>query len=254
MQKQNPFSLEGETALITGGGSGIGLGIASCFVQSGARVILTGRNEGKLAAAAAGLGESATWEVHDVSRPEENTNLVNRIRERCGPPSILVNNAGNHLKKTAVDTTEEEFNEVIQTHVVGAFSLASAFLPDMIAAQHGSILFIASMASLFGIPMLTAYSAAKSAHLGLVYTLAVENSQFGVRINAIAPGWIETAMVKKAMSGDPERARKVLSRTPMNRFGSAEEIGWTATFLCSPAASYITGAILPVDGGTSIGF
>ena len=124
----------------------------------------------------------------------------------------------------------------------------------MIKRRRGNILFTASMASLFGIPSVVAYSAAKSAYLGIVRSLAAEISVHGIRINAIAPGWIESKMMRRALKGDPERAQKIISRTPMKRFGSPDDIGWTATFLCSPAAQFITGTVLPVDGGASIGF
>ena len=110
------------------------------------------------------------------------------------------------------------------------------------------------MASLIGIPLVSAYSAAKSAHLGLVRTLAAEVSSKGVRVNAVAPGWIESDMMRTAMNGDAERRAKVLGRTPMARFGASEDIGWAATYLSSPAARFVTGVVLPVDGGASIGF
>jgi len=153
-----------------------------------------------------------------------------------------------------METTPAEFNTVLQTHVVASFSLARAILPDMVQRRHGNILFTASMASLFGIPLVMAYSAAKSAHLGMVRSLATEVSQHGVRVNAVAPGWIESDMMIHALNGDPERTQKILGRTPMNCFGTAEDIGLAATFLCSPAARFITGVVLPVDGGASIGF
>jgi NAD(P)-dependent dehydrogenase (short-subunit alcohol dehydrogenase family) len=143
---------------------------------------------------------------------------------------------------------------VLQTHVVAAFSLTRAVLPGMIERKHGNILFTASMASLFGIPLVLAYSAAKSAYLGVVRSLATEVSHHGVRVNAVAPGWIDSDMMRKALSGDPARSAKILGRTPMNRFGTAEDIGWAATYLCSPAAKFVTGVTLPVDGGVSIGF
>lgn len=250
----NPFSLAGETALITGGGSGLGLGIATSFVQAGARVVLVGRRTDVLKAAVKQLGDAASFESHDVTQLDRASALVQRVADRVGPISLLVNNAGIHLKKSAVDTSPAEFNSVLQTHVTAAFSLARAVLPDMIQRRHGSILFIASMASLFGIPLIAAYAAAKSAHLGLVRTLAVEVSQHGVRVNAIAPGWIESDMMRKALATDPERSKKVLNRTPMNCFGTAEDIGLAATYLCSPAARFVTGVVLPVDGGVSIGF
>jgi gluconate 5-dehydrogenase len=110
------------------------------------------------------------------------------------------------------------------------------------------------MASLFGIPLVVAYATAKSAYLGLVRTLATEVSPHGVRVNAIAPGWIESDLMRQALASDPERSQRILSRTPMNRFGTAEDIGLAATYLCSPAARFVTGVVLPVDGGASIGF
>jgi gluconate 5-dehydrogenase len=251
---KNPFSLKGETALITGGGSGLGLGIATCFVQAGARVVLTGRREDVLARAAKKLGRAATFEALDITRFDEIDGFLRRVRRQAGGISILVNNAGIHLKKPAVDITVAEFDAVFQTHVAAAFHLTQGVLPDMMKRRHGNILFTASMASLFGIPLVAAYSAAKSAHLGLVRSLAAEVSGQGVRVNAIAPGWIESDMMLRALAGDPERSRKILGRTPMNCFGTAIDIGLAATYLCSPAARFVTGVVLPVDGGASIGF
>jgi NAD(P)-dependent dehydrogenase (short-subunit alcohol dehydrogenase family) len=248
------FSLEGEVALITGGGTGLGLGMARCFVAAGARVVLVGRREHVLKDAAQQLGDAATYEVHDVTQLDLAGAHVGKINKRVGPVSILVNNAGIHLKKAAMATTPEEFNAVLQTHVVAAFSLSRAVLPGMIERKHGSILFTASMTALFGMPLVVAYSAAKAAYLGMVHALAAEVSKDGVRVNAIAPGWIESEMLREALSGDPERSKKIISRTPMKSFGAVEDIGWAATYLCSPAAKFITGVVLPVDGGASIGF
>jgi gluconate 5-dehydrogenase len=250
----NAFSLAGETALITGGGSGLGFGIAECFARAGARVILIGRRRDVLQKAVNKIGKAAMFEAHDITALGANEDLIHRVTKRAGLISILVNNAGVHLKKTAVDTTPAEFNSVLQTHVVAAFSLTRAVLPQMIKQNHGNVLFTASMASLFGIPLVVAYSAAKSAYLGMVRTLATEVSPHGVRVNAIAPGWIESDMMHKALAGDPERPKKILGRTPLNCFGRAEDIGLAATYLCSPAARFVTGVVLPVDGGVSIGF
>jgi NAD(P)-dependent dehydrogenase (short-subunit alcohol dehydrogenase family) len=191
---------------------------------------------------------------HDITALEENENLIKWVSKSIGPISILANNAGTHLKKPAVETTPAEFSNVLQTHVVAAFSLTRAVLPQMIQRKHGSILFTASMASLFGIPLVVAYSAAKSAYLGMVRSLATEVSPLGVRVNAVAPGWIESDMMLNALNGDPARSKKILGRTPMNRFGTAKDVGLAATYLCSPAARFVTGVFLPVDGGVSIGF
>jgi len=124
----------------------------------------------------------------------------------------------------------------------------------MIERKHGNILFTASMASLFALPLVIAYSAAKSAYLGMVRTLATELGTSGIRVNAIAPGWIDTPMLRKAVFSDQKRIDKILGRTPMNKFGDPEDIGWAAVYLCSPAARFVTGIVLPVDGGASIGF
>jgi gluconate 5-dehydrogenase len=248
------FRLDNEVALITGGGTGLGLAIARCMADAGARVVIVGRRELVLQEAADVLGPMVTYEIHDVTHVGDTPDLVRRVEEHIGPVSILVNNAGIHLKKPAVDTTEQEFLNVMDTHVTGSFSLARAVAPGMMQRGRGSILFTASMASLFGIPQVVAYSAAKSAYLGLVKSLAVEFSPHGVRVNAIAPGFIDTDMVRRAFDSDPQRKARILGRTPMNRLGEPDSIGYAAVYLSSPAASFVTGVVLPVDGGASIGF
>ncbi len=252
--KITPFRLDGELALITGGGSGLGLGMARCMVAAGARVVLVGRDELKLATAAAELGEQAAFIRHDVDELAAVPEMAAVVRERFGTVTILVNNAGNHVKKPAVEMSDEEFNSVISTHVLGAHALTRAFAPEMLKRKRGSILFTASMSSYLGIPLVVGYAAAKSAYLGMVRTLAAEFSPHGVRVNGIAPGWIESEMTRKALGSDPERAAKIMGRTPMARMGEADDIGWAAVYLCSREAQFITGTILPVDGGASIGF
>jgi gluconate 5-dehydrogenase len=143
---------------------------------------------------------------------------------------------------------------MLNTHVLAAHNLTRLVLPAMIEARHGSLLFTASMTSLIGMPKVIAYSAAKSAYLGMVRALSAEVAEHGVRVNAIAPGWIESPMLRRALDGDPARSDRILARTPMNRFGEAEDIGWAAVYLCSPAARFVTGTLLPVDGGASQGF
>lgn len=249
-----PFRLEGEVALITGGGSGLGRAMAQCMTAAGARVVLVGRRREMLKQTAAELGDRAACVVHDITDVRAAPDLLRAARGHFGDISILINNAGIHFKKPALATTEEEFLHVLSTHVLGAHALTRAVLPGMIERRHGSVLFIASMASLFGIPLVVAYSAAKSAYIGMVRTLATEVSAHGVRVNAIAPGWIETAMSRKALEGDPARRQRILERTPMRTFGGTEDVGWAAVYLCSPAARFLTGVVLPVDGGVSIGF
>ncbi|HEX2851959.1 MAG TPA: SDR family oxidoreductase [Opitutaceae bacterium] len=248
------FSLQGETALITGGGSGIGLSMAQAMHASGARVVLVGRREPELAAAAKALGERASFFIHDVTKFHAAGALVERVTREVGPITCLVNNAGIQIKKTAVEMTTEDFETMLRTHIVGAHALVRAVAPGMIERKQGSILFTASMASLFGIPYVIAYTAAKTAMVGMVKGYAVEFSPHGVRVNAIAPGWIDTAMSRKAFEGDPARKTKILGRTPMAKLGIPEDVGWAAVYLTSPAAKFVTGVTLPVDGGVSIGF
>jgi NAD(P)-dependent dehydrogenase (short-subunit alcohol dehydrogenase family) len=251
------FSLAGEHALISGGGTGLGFAMAQCFVRAGACVTLVGRRKSPLEEAVQQLGNAAFFLQYDITLNDHasSSDLLQDAEQHFDKPiSILVNNAGNHLKKAAVDTTPDEFDQILQTHIVGAQRLTRMVLPGMLERRHGSILFIASMSSMLGIPYIVAYSAAKAACLGMVRSLAAEVSARGVRVNAIAPGWIETPMLNQALDGDPERKNKILSRTPMKRFGESEDIGWAATFLCSPAAKFITGVTLPIDGGASIGF
>jgi gluconate 5-dehydrogenase len=248
------FSLDTEVVLITGGGTGIGLAIAVAMASAGARVVLAGRREAELRAAVAEIGPRSSYVVHDVTHLEEAPSLIGRVGADVGPITCLVNNAGIHLKKPAVDTTPEDFERVMRTHVFGAHALTRAVAPSMISRKRGSILFTASMASLFGIPLVIAYSAAKSAYVGMVRGYATEFSPHGVRVNAIAPGWIETDMSAKALAGDPARRDRILGRTPMGKLGKPADIGWAAVYLTSPAAEFVTGVILPVDGGISVGF
>ncbi len=249
------FSLKGERVLITGGGTGLGFGMARCFVHAGAAVVLVGRRETELSRAVRELGGRAVYVVHDITRLEVASALVSQSAGQAdGPITMLVNNAGIHLKKSAVATAPSEFQQVLQTHVVAAHALTRAVLPGMIERKHGVILFTTSMAALFGVPLVVAYSAAKAAYLGMVRSLAAEVSPHGVRVNAIAPGWIESPMTRQALANDPPRLQKILDRTPMARLGDPEDVGWAAVYLCSPAAKFITGVVLPVDGGASIGF
>ncbi|PKU26179.1 SDR family NAD(P)-dependent oxidoreductase [Telmatospirillum siberiense] len=248
------FRLDGEVALITGGGSGLGLAMAHCLAKAGAKVVIVGRREAVLRDACIEIGPAASYEVADITDFPSVEALVGRIAKQVGPISILINNAGIHLKKAAVDTTVEAFGALMNTHVLAAHNLTRHVLPAMIEAKHGSILFTASMTSIIGMPLVIAYSAAKSAYLGMVRGLSAEVAEHNVRVNAIAPGWIESPMLRKALDGDEKRSNKILSRTPMGRFGEPDDIGWAAVYLCSPAARFVTGVLLPVDGGASQGF
>jgi len=248
------YSLAGRTALITGGGTGIGLAIAQCLAASGAKVILGGRREEPLQIAAAEIGELASIQVMDVNDTVAAPALAATLRKKHGTIGILVNNAGINMKKPFTETTDEEILGVFQTNVMGGLALARALHPQLKESGQGSVVFISSMAALMGIPLVAAYSVAKSAMTGAVRALAVEWGTDGIRVNAVAPGWIDTAMSRRAFEGDPARKQKILTRTALGCLGDTSDVGWSVAYLCSPAAKFVTGTIIPVDGGASIGF
>lgn len=249
------FSLEGKRALITGGGSGIGFYIAQCMISAGAKVILTGRREAVLQEAVNTLGpENASCFVNDITDLKSIPALIENIETNVGEIDILINNAGINMKKHAVEVTDEDFDRIIQTNLHAVFSVTRECGKRMIERKRGSIIMITSMAALYGIDRVVAYTASKSAIGGMVKALTTEFSPYNVRVNAIAPGFIETPMMLTAMNGDPSRRDKAMDRTPMGTWGKPDDIGWAAVFLASEAAKFITGVSLPVDGGNSIGF
>lgn len=251
---QHPFSLIGKVALITGGGTGIGLDMAKCFVRSGATVIITGRREEVLKEAVQAIGQGAHYLVNDVSDLSQTTSLVHQIVSQFGQIDVLVNNAGINMKKHAIEVSDEEFNRIIQTNLNAVFALTREVGKHMLDRKSGSIIMISSMAAYYGIDRVAAYASSKTGIYGLVRVLASEWSQHGIRVNAIAPGFIETAMSRTAMNSDPDRKHKAMDRTPAGHFGKPEDVAWAAVYLASDASSYVTGVSLPVDGGNSIGF
>jgi NAD(P)-dependent dehydrogenase (short-subunit alcohol dehydrogenase family) len=241
-------------AIVTGGGSGLGLAIAHKFVQQNIRTIITGRNEDKLNQAAKELGDLCIPLAFDMNNLSLIPQKVKYIQETYGVIDVLVNNAGVNLKKDLVDVTDEEFQNIIQTNVLGVFAISREVAKIMLAQSHGSIINISSMASQYGIPKVIAYTASKSAIEGMTRAMAVELSPAGIRVNCIAPGFIATKMSATALNNDPERKDRVLKRTPMGKLGIPEDIANTAYFLASDASAFITGTVIPVDGGNSIGF
>ncbi|MDL2324333.1 SDR family oxidoreductase [Ruminococcaceae bacterium OttesenSCG-928-A16] len=247
------YSLQGQTAIVTGGATGIGLGVTECLVAAGAKVVVIGTSA-KNAQVLQKFGNNAVYYTFNITETEKTPDVVGEIQKREGPIDILVNNAGNHCKKPIEEMTVDDFCSVLNVHLVGAFALTKAVIPAMKARQKGSVLFMASMTSFIGQTNVTGYSAAKAGYLGMVHTLASECGAEGVRVNAIAPGWIDTPMFRKATDGDAPRMEKILGRIPMKRLGNPMDIGMAALFLCSDAARYINGVCLPVDGGGLIGF
>ncbi|SKC95991.1 NAD(P)-dependent dehydrogenase, short-chain alcohol dehydrogenase family [Chitinophaga ginsengisegetis] len=241
-------------AIVTGGGSGIGLAIAEKFVEQGIEVVIAGRNQERLDAAQQKLGALCHAIACDVTDLAAIPGFVQGVIDRYGPVDILVNNAGANMKKDFTEVTDEDFQQIILTNLTAVFAMSREVVKNMLQQQAGCIIHISSMAAQYGIPKVIAYSASKSAIDGMTRAMAVELSPKGIRVNAIAPGFIYSDMTAKALDSDPERKAKVFGRTPMGTMGQPADIGEAAWFLASDAAKFVTGVVLPVDGGNSIGF
>jgi NAD(P)-dependent dehydrogenase (short-subunit alcohol dehydrogenase family) len=243
-----------KTAIITGGASGLGLATVKKFVENNIKTIIIGRNETGLAATAKSLGKLCSYKVFDLGNLKGIPALVDKLVSEFGPIDILVNNAGINQKKAFTEVTDEEFQQVILTNLTAVFVLSREVAKAMLQQRSGCIINISSMAAQYGIPYVIAYTASKSGIEGMTKAMAVELSPQGIRVNCVAPGFIETNMSAKALDEDPQRKQKVLSRTPMGKLGLPEDIADAVYYLASDAAKYLTGVVLPVDGGNSIGF
>ena len=249
------YDLSGQAAIVTGGATGLGLAITRCLVSAGARAAVLGRSAPETAAPAlAEFGDRVKYYSFDVTDTGRAREIADRVLCDFGRLDILVNNAGNHCKKYIWDMSAEEYAAVLNTHLVGAFALTKAVIPWMKENRRGRILFQASMTSFIGMPMVTGYSTAKAGILGLIHSLTAELAEYGITVNAIAPGWIDTPMFHKATDTDPQRLAKILGRIPAGSVGDPMDVGMCAAFLCSDAARYISGACIPVDGGALNGF
>ncbi|THF54842.1 SDR family NAD(P)-dependent oxidoreductase [Ollibium composti] len=251
---EKAFGLSGKHALVTGGGGGLGLAIAKALAAAGARVTVAGRRADVLEAAKAEIGGDVASRTMDLSDLASLKDAAADIEASRGAVDILVNNAGNTVKKPFEEQTAEDFDRVFDVHVRGALELTRCIVPGQAARGGGSVIFLASMTSFIGQPFVMGYTTAKSALLGAVRGLSAEYASRGVRVNGIAPGWIDTALFRAATSNDAARLNKILGRIQMGRVGQPEDIGWAAVFLASPAAGYVTGQTLVVDGGALVGF
>lgn len=241
-------------AIVTGGGSGLGFAIAEKFTQNNITTIIVGRDEQKLKTAKEQLGENCFYKSCNLNNLSSIPALIENIITEFGQIDILVNNAGINMKKEFTEVTDEDFLSIINTNVVAVFAISREVVKQMLQQKTGSIINISSMAAQYGLPKVIAYSASKTAIDGMTRAMAVELSPKGIRVNAIAPGFIYSAMTDAALNSDPERKAKVFGRTPMGKMGQPSDIGDAALFLATDTSKYITGVVLPVDGGNSIGF
>jgi NAD(P)-dependent dehydrogenase (short-subunit alcohol dehydrogenase family) len=240
--------LANKVAIITGGGSGIGRGIALAFAREGAKVVIAGRDRHKLDVVAKEIGSACFAQRADVSNQDDVKNLIARTLEKFGGIHVLVNNAGVLLPGTTESHTEEEWEQTFSINVRGLWQLSRAVLPHMRAAGGGSIINIASVLGLVAAKNRVAYSASKGAVLALTRAMALDHAPEKIRVNCICPGIVETPMVAR-FAMDENARRQRIAMHPIGRFGQPEDIAQAAIFLASDESSWITGAALPVDGG-----
>ncbi len=241
-------------AIVTGGASGIGLATAKKFTSENIFTVVIGRDEKKLENARALLGNNCTTISFDLNNLKGIPALIESITKQYGRIDILVNNAGINMKKSMIETSDEEFQRILLTNLTAVFAITRETAKVMIAQNSGSIINISSMAAQYGLPYVSAYAASKTAIEGITRTIAVELAPSGIRVNSIAPGFIASDMSSTALDSDPERKSRVLARTPMGKLGAAKNIADAAYFLATDQSSFITGTVIPVDGGNSIGF
>lgn len=253
------FRLDGQVALVTGASRGLGKAMALALAGAGADVALAGRDAATLRPVAeeieTKLGRRTLCVPLDVADLDAIPGAVEAILAHFGQLDILVNNAGTNVRKDSIEYQVEDWDSVLNTNLKGAFFLTQEVGKHMISRRRGKILNISSMTSFLGLPSVPAYSASKAALQQLTKLLAVEWAEFNIQVNAIAPGWISTEMTAPLKAKPELRARYdwVLSRTPAARFGEPEELAGATVFLCSPAADFITGQTIAVDGGILAG-
>lgn len=249
MNVMQSFSLAGKRGLITGATRGIGQYLAIALAQAGADIVITGRQADTVAATQASLRqafpdivvEGVTLDVRDVSAVQQSIACL-------GPLDILVNNAGMEQVCPSLDIDERLWNAITDTNLRGAFFCAQAAARSMVAQKSGVIINLCSLTSCVGVPGAAPYGSAKSGLLGLTRTLSTEWAPHGVRVNGIGPGYFRTAMTD-VFYQDAQWQKQMLSKIPQARFGELSDLAGAVVFLCSPAARYITGQVLYVDGG-----
>jgi 2-deoxy-D-gluconate 3-dehydrogenase len=246
---ESQFSLTGKKALVTGASKGIGASIAIAMAQAGANVVLVGRSQDSLSATRAAienLGRSTETLIADVESRAQISEAFKSIEQLN--VEIVVNNAGSISRAPAIETSLEDWDRIIDTNLNSVFQISQLCAKSMLAKGHGRIINIASLLSFQGGINVPAYTASKHAVAGVTKALANEWGAKGVTVNAIAPGYISTDNTQ-ALRNDVDRNTSILARIPIGRWGTPEDLAAVAVFLASPAASYINGEIITVDGG-----
>ena len=248
----NPFSLNGKRALVTGGGRGIGRACAVAMAQSGADVIVTSRTRTQLDETVDFIrrqGGSASSIVCDISDPGAVRELNEQLTAGDGVVDILVNNAAiSPIVKGIEKVAPEEWEQILGVNVNATFGVIRTVGASMVERASGSVVNVSSIGAVRALPRLAPYTASKAALASMTRSMAIEWASRGVRVNAVAPAYIETEMTA-AVNERPRLRQSGIDRTPMGRWGQPEEVAWAVVFLVSDAASYVTGHTLFVDGG-----
>jgi len=246
------FGLAGKIAFVTGGGRGLGRAGALAFAGAGADVVLVSRTRGQLEETAAlieRLGRKALVATADTRSGPDVDGAVQAAVDAFGRIDILFNNAGTNIRKNVVDMPDDDWHTIMDTNVKGAFLVARAVARQMVRQGFGTMINMSSMSAASAEPTKAVYAASKGAIALLTKGLALELAPHGIRVNAIAPGYMLTSLVKGGLEADPARKQRVLARIPLGRLGEPDEIGGALIFLASDAASYVTGATITIDGG-----
>jgi 2-deoxy-D-gluconate 3-dehydrogenase len=245
----SPFDLAGKTAVVTGGGRGLGLGISNALLEAGADVIVLARNDvpAELADRATTLGRRVHFVAVDLGNADAVTAAAQQVLG-AHRVDILVNNAGTQERHQAIDFPLEAFERVLDVNLRAVFQLAQLFARPMLERGEGKIINLASLLSFQGGATVPAYAASKGAVAQLTKALCNEWSGRGVNVNAVAPGYMATDM-NTALIADPVRLEQLSVRIPAGRWGQPEDVGNVVVFLASPAAAYVHGQVLAVDGG-----
>ena len=246
------FDLAGRTAVVTGGNGGIGLGMARGLASAGARILVVGRNAEKNRAAVAELGDGAAAFEADLTQAHAARAMVDDALARWGRLDVLVNNAGTNIRKRPEELSLEEWRAVLDINLTAAFLCTRAAFEPMRRAGAGKIVNIGSMMSIFGAPFTPAYAASKGGIVQLTKATATAWAEHGIQVNAVLPGWIDTALTRRGRREVPGLHERVLARTPAGRWGVPDDLAGVAVFLAAPASDFITGAAIPVDGGFSV--